>query len=153
MEPLGPELDRELRRLGSSGALSELVRAWPRLVGEAIARNAFPARLTRDGTLRIHTSSSTWAFELTQLAAEIEARLREELGEQAPVRLRFVPGPLPSSTSGSVPEPASGRPSIGAEQRRQAAELARGIDDPALRELVARAAAASLAAAASGRRF
>jgi hypothetical protein len=37
------------------------------------------------------------------------------------------------------------------EQRAQAAEAAAAIEDPELRELVARAAAQSLATAASGR--
>jgi predicted nucleic acid-binding Zn ribbon protein len=40
--------------------------------------------LARDGSLHVTTSSSAWAFELTQLAASILERLQERLGESAP---------------------------------------------------------------------
>jgi hypothetical protein len=153
VDPLGPEFERQLDGLGGPGSLSELVRLWPRVVGDAIARNTCPARITRDGSLRVHTSSSTWAFELAQLAPRIGERLREALGERAPRRLRFVPGPVPEGALDDSPASIAKPPPATAEQRRRAAELARSIGSPALRELVARAAAASLAAAASDRRF
>jgi predicted nucleic acid-binding Zn ribbon protein len=155
MEPLRPELERELRRLGgrASGALTELMRLWPQLVGAAIARNTCPARVGRDGTLHVHTSSSTWAFELTQLAPEIESRLRAGLGERAPARLRFAPGALPDGVGDDASGGSRPLPQATAEERARAAELTRSIEDSALRDLVARAAAASLAAAASDRRF
>ena len=52
-------------------------------------------RLTRDGTLQVNASSSTWAFELDRLAPVILDQLRPELGEATPPALRFVPGPIP----------------------------------------------------------
>jgi hypothetical protein len=99
----------------------------------------------------VNASSSAWAFELTQLRESILERLRAELGGAAPKALRFVPGPLPEPDS---PDPATVEPPPpvpSAEQRAQAAEAASAIEDPQLRELVARAAAQSLATAASGR--
>ncbi|MGZ4337291.1 MAG: DUF721 domain-containing protein [Gaiellaceae bacterium] len=153
MEPLGPDLERQLDRLSGSRPLAELVRSWPGLVGEAIARNAWPARFGRDGTLYVHTSSSAWAFELTQLASQVCERLREGLGDGAPAQLRFRPGPLPEAPAGTSPHLSRRAPAISPEDRERAVELARGIEDGELRELVARAAAASLAAAASDRRF
>jgi hypothetical protein len=43
-EPIGEYVRRELKRFGPSGAMAEIVRAWPAAVGESIARNAWPAR-------------------------------------------------------------------------------------------------------------
>jgi hypothetical protein len=153
LERLGEETRRELARFESAPGLVELVDAWPRAVGAEIARNAWPARLARDGTLHVSTSSSTWAFELTQLETEMQDRLRATLGESVPKQLRFAPGPLPSPAA----EPSdrkSREPLVAsAKARSQAASLAAEIEDEELRDAVARAAAASLERAASDRSF
>jgi hypothetical protein len=144
-EPIGDEVRRELKRFGPTGAMAEIVRAWPAAVGEAIARNAWPARVARDGTLHVATSSSAWAFELGLLAGEIRERLATALGEDAPTGLRFAPGRLPEPSS---EPPAQGRaqPATPSEEdRREAAELTAAIEDENLRKVVAEAAAASLA--------
>jgi hypothetical protein len=119
------------------------------VVGEQIARNAWPARIARDGTLHVHTSSSTWAFELEQLATDIRARL----GKLAPSRLRFAPGPLPEPETATPGEAVHDMPVPSAEELDRAAMLAAEIGDEKLRKLVARAAAASLAKARSNRTF
>jgi hypothetical protein len=154
MERLGSALRAELRRLGPPDGddLAAIVAAWPDLAGDTAARNAWPLRLARDGTLHVATSSSTWAYELDRLAPELLGRLRERLGTGAPSALRFAPGPLPAASEVAAeerPEPVRPAP----DDRAAAAELAAGIADERLRELVARAAAASLARARSGRRF
>jgi predicted nucleic acid-binding Zn ribbon protein len=95
IERLGGEVKRELSRFGGAASMTELVGAWPVAVGETVAANAWPARLTRDGTLHVNAVSSTWAFELQQLESEIAGRLRDASPEAAPARLRFAPGPLP----------------------------------------------------------
>ncbi len=147
LEPLGSELRRELGRLGPAGAIGEVVEAWPEAVGQAIAANAWPARIARDGTLHVATSSSAWAFELTHLAATVRDRLAERLGPAAPTVLRFAPGHLPEPGVEAVETSARTvqTPSGAAEAAAQ--EVAAKIEDPVLREAVARAAAASLAAA------
>ena len=48
-----------------------LLAAWEAAVGPEIARNAWPARFQRDGTLIVHTKDAIWGFELGQRAAEI----------------------------------------------------------------------------------
>jgi hypothetical protein len=111
-----------------------VVERWREAVGEAIARNAWPSRLGRDGTLHIATSDSIWAFELRHRGAEIAGRLGVK-------GVRFAPGPLPSSEP-AQPEPAVPPPS--AEHVRLAAELAAGIDDEKLRESVQKAVTFSL---------
>jgi hypothetical protein len=133
----------ELSRLGGAGAgnVGDLTGVWAELIGPAIAANAWPARVARDGTLIVHTSSSVWAFELAQM----EEAIRGRLGELAPPKLSFVVGPLPAAGSEAVPKPQEDvhKPSL--EDRERAAEIARAIGDPELRDAVARAAGASLA--------
>ncbi len=152
MKRIGEDVAHQLTRLGPQGAIGEIVDAWPLAVGETIARNAWPARVGRDRTLHVAAASSAWAFELTQLGPEILARLRDSLADDvAPRALRFAPGRLPEPSSPSSGA-ASGRAVTvaepTAEERELAARLASEIEDDALRDVVARAAAASLARAA-----
>ena len=97
MERIGNEVERRLAQTGGGEALAltEITRAWLEAVGSAIARNAWPLRVGRDGTLHVATSSATWAFELDRMSPDIIARLREMLAEEAPARVRFQPGPVP----------------------------------------------------------
>jgi predicted nucleic acid-binding Zn ribbon protein len=151
MKRIGDEVKRELRRFGPSAGMAELVAAWPGAVGQGIAQHAWPERLSRDGTLHVATDSSTWAFELTQLAPTLLDRLRESAREVAPAGLRFAVGPLPSTVPGEETETVAEHFEPTADERQLASALAAGIEDEELRELVARAAAASLARTASDR--
>lgn len=152
MDRLDGAVDRELRRFGpasSAPGMAEIVRAWPAAVGDTVCRNAWPARLARDGTLHVTASSSTWAFELGRLAGEILAQLRESLGEGAPAALKFAPGLLPeppADTSATRREPVVPTP----EEAELAAALTAEIGDDELRALVARAVSASLARSRCG---
>jgi predicted nucleic acid-binding Zn ribbon protein len=150
MERLGDDASRLLAAAGAPrvDALAAVVDAWPGAVGDAVARNAWPQRVARDGTLHVATTSSAWAFELGRLAPQMLEGLRRSLGPATPVALRFAPGPVPEPAT-QPPATRPGRSSPGAEHRRAGTGLAAAIDDPELRELVARAAAASLARAAA----
>ena len=147
MDPLGDEVNRELRRLGPQAEIGAALEAWPGAVGPEIARNAWPARVLRDGTLVVHTRDAVWAFELTQRADEIAARLPKS------PQLKFVTGPLPEATPPAAEPPRAQAPEVTLEQAREAARWASAIEDDRLRELVARAARASLARAAADRSF
>lgn len=146
LRPIEDDVRRELGRFGPAVGLGEIVTAWPECVGEAIAANAWPTRLARDGSLHVATSSSAWAFELTQLAGSILERLEERIGDSAPSSLRFAPGPLPER--GLPPEKASQRTvkELSAEALAEGERIAAAIEDENLRAAVARAAGASLAA-------
>jgi len=145
---IGDDVRREFGRFGVSGAIAAIVEAWPAAVGDSIARNAWPARVSRDGTLHVATSSSAWAFELGLLEADIRERLRAALGGEAPAQFRFAPGRLPESPS-EVSSDASRRSlAPSAQHRRQAEYIAAAIEDENLRKVVAKAAAASLEKAA-----
>jgi hypothetical protein len=150
MERIGSEVRRELGRFGPAAGMSELVEAWPGVVGDAIACNAWPARLARDGTLHVATGSAAWAFELAHLESELLGRLRSAAGDAAPARLRFALGRLPEASPEVELEPQS-RIAPSATHVAEAHRLASGIEDDELRATVARAAAESLARAASGR--
>ena len=144
---IGDDVRRELARFGPAEGMTEIVRVWPIAVGEQIACNAWPARLSRDGTLHVATSSSTWAFELAQLEEKLRERLREALGERSPAALRFAPGKLPErSSEESERRPRRGRETT-PEERELAAAMAAGIEDENLRKIVAKAALASLSRA------
>jgi hypothetical protein len=151
MERIGQEARRQLKRFGPAGGMADLVAAWPHAVGEEISRNAWPARIARDRTLHVSVSSSAWGFELTHLEGEILGRLRTKLGDGAPARLRFAPGPLPERSAEGVKKVKKPPPQPSADERSAADEIASGVTDLRLRELVSRAAAASLAHARDDR--
>jgi len=157
MERIDNEIARELTRAGSRDGmpLAAVTSIWPEVVGEAIARRAWPLRIARDRTLHVATESATWAQELALLSVEILERLRDRLGENAPAGMRFAVGPIPEpGTPAESPRehlaaPVEAPPEIESEARSAAS----AITDPELRELVSKAARASLLKARSGRHF
>jgi hypothetical protein len=149
LDPLAAEIRRELDRFGPAGAIGAVVQAWPAAVGEAIAANAWPSRIARDGTLHVATSSSAWAFELTQLEGTVRAQLGAVLGDAAPPALRFAPGRLPAPGGKPVETSARTVPTPSRQALAAGAEIAAGIEDAALREAVARAVAAGFEASVS----
>ncbi len=153
MERIEPDIRKQLGRFGPSGTIGRLVDVWPAAVGESIARNAWPARVARDGTLHVHTASAAWTFELTQLAPTILERLREDAAEAAPKALRFVSGPLPEPPTDDTETRRGALPTPSAGMLAEAARLAAVVGDENLRKLVEKAAAASLARAAADRSF
>ena len=135
MDPLGPDIRSELARYGPQAGMAELVERWPEAVGEAIARNAWPARIARDGTVHINTADSVWAFELGHKAAEIAAKLGVE-------KVRFAAGPLPEAIEEAhVSSPVEPTP----EDEERARAIASSISDENLRESVQKAVSLSLA--------
>jgi hypothetical protein len=135
MEPLGPDIRSELARHGPQAGMAELVERWPAAVGAGIARNAWPARIARDGTVHINTADSVWAFELGQKASEIAGKLGVD-------RLRFAAGPLPEANEETpVSTPLQTTP----EDEERARAIASTIEDEKLRESVQKAVSLSLA--------
>ena len=151
MERIGQGVERQLARFDGRGAMPRIVAAWPEVVGDEVARNAWPARVARDGTLHVNTSSSVWAFELGQLAPSIVERLRAELGDAAPTALRFAQGHLPEPAPASTGATPWVVPEASEAAVREAAALAAGIADEQLRKRVERAASLGLSARGDGR--
>ncbi len=151
MDRIGKSVERQLARFDGYGAMPRIVAAWPAAVGDEVARNAWPARVARDGTLHVHTSSSVWAFELGQLALAILDRLCAELGDAAPKALRFAQGHLPEAAP--VPPEATAAPPVplSPEAIEAAARLTVGIEDEDLRKQVEKAVSLGLSTCADGR--
>jgi predicted nucleic acid-binding Zn ribbon protein len=85
-EPRGPRkvgeaLDRLSRGLGlpPAAATARLVRAWPEVVGEAVAAHTRP-RWVRDGVLSLAVDDPVWAAQLRWLEADLLARVAEVTG-------------------------------------------------------------------------
>ena len=153
MERIGKDVRRELDRFAPARGLADLVAVWPDAVGVEIARNAWPARIARDGTLHVATSSSAWAFELGQLAESVLGRLRESMGAMAPTALKFAVGKIPD-----MPEPASTEAlepprEPTPEERARASVLVSPIANDELRKTVAEAVARGLASGSDDRSF
>ena len=151
MDHVGGDVARELGRFGPASGMAPVVEGWSSAVGPEIARNAWPARIARDGTLHVATSSSAWAFELAQLEATLREHLIGALGDATPPRLRFAPGRLPERSAEPSSGPRTPPPVPSAEVRAEAERLTAEITDTELRKLVAKAASASLARAVSDR--
>jgi hypothetical protein len=90
----------------SSGAesLLPILRAWPGAVGAPVAAEAWPARMTQDGTLVVHVTSSLWASELQMLEGLLREKLAAALAGPAPP-LRFRVGPVPHPAAQVVAPP------------------------------------------------
>lgn len=155
MERLEDSLRGALQGAGvpDAGVLTDVTRAWPRAVGDEIARAAWPRRITGDGTLLVACASATWAFELGLLGEEILAKLRAAVGADVPAAIRFSPGPVPAPAAAAAAPTVQAPPEIDGPTRLLAEELTAAMSDEELRATIARAAAASLARAASDRRF
>lgn len=142
IDPLGEEIRAELRRVGADSGAGPVAAAWAGIVGPEISGNAWPARTQPDGTVVVHVRDAIWGFELTQRAGEISGRLPGR------PRLRFLPGPLPETAPESpLAPPLEATP----EQAREASSIAAPIEDPELRESVAKAIKAALARAPDDR--
>src|SRR5271168_1110737 len=88
MQPLLDRIDRE-----GHFAIVRLAKAWPEIVGEAIARR------TEIVSLKFHTavvkvSGAMWIQELNLMKSQILARVTERVGDDAVREIRFVQGRL-----------------------------------------------------------
>jgi hypothetical protein len=155
MERLGDEVRRSLRGAGvpDAGLLAEITRAWPDAVGPGIAAAAWPARVSRDGTLHVATTSAVWAFELGRMEDDIRGRLAERLPAADLPRLRFAAGHVPAAGAPEVAEQPATRVESSPEAAAAATRLSAPVEDERLRELVRRAVAASLSAPPGDRPF
>ncbi len=72
--------------------LADVQRAWPEVVGEAIAAEAQPTA-ERAGVVTISCSASVWAHELDLMGPAIVERLNTALGTDSLARLRCVAMP------------------------------------------------------------
>jgi predicted nucleic acid-binding Zn ribbon protein len=88
--PLATAVGEALERAEPATVLAAVQRAWPRAVGEAIAREATPVS-ERSGIVTVACSSSAWAQELDLLRGRILEKIRPELPAGTTLEgLRFI---------------------------------------------------------------
>ncbi len=117
-----------------------IVREWRNIVGETIARHCQPDRVSytahsrSEGLLHLRVGHSAMATELQHLEPQLIERINTHFGYRAVARLRFVHGPLPERTTRAP----SGDPELTETQERAMAQTLDAIEDPALRDALAR---------------
>jgi predicted nucleic acid-binding Zn ribbon protein len=99
--PLSSALGGLMGQLAPRSTLAEVQRAWPAVVGAAVAKEAAPTA-ERGGTLTITCRSSVWAQELDLMAQELVGRLNAQLGEGRITALRCVASPSRSWAAGET---------------------------------------------------
>jgi hypothetical protein len=129
---------------GAGGEVVAAALAWPDVVGRAAADHSVPVRRSRAGVLTVACSSGSWALELSARRGELAPRLARRCPEAGVSGLRFVVAdhvvPPPPPEPPPAPPP---RAAPRAAEREAGTAAAAGVREPALRDLVARAAAAS----------
>ncbi len=134
---IGKAANKALRQRGF--AVAEVLTRWPAIVGEQLARHSSPERLTfptgkPDGaTLRLRVAAG-FAPEVQHLAPLIIERLNTFYGYRAVDRLKIIQGPIPPPAA----QPERVIPPLDQEGETQLAALTQGIEDPRLRDAVAR---------------
>ena len=86
---IGDAVMRLADSLAPQTPLSRIERAWPKVVGEALAKHSKPARLS-GSQLTVNCSGSVYAQELDLQSAAFVAALADELGGGLVERIRFV---------------------------------------------------------------
>jgi predicted nucleic acid-binding Zn ribbon protein len=94
-QQIGGALQEILSRLDSEGhfEIVRLMRLWPEVVGEAIARRTEVTGL-KFHTAVVKVSGAMWIQELNLMKPQILERLRSAMGNDAVRDLRFVSGRL-----------------------------------------------------------
>jgi predicted nucleic acid-binding Zn ribbon protein len=86
--PASGAFQAALRQAAPKTPLAAVQAAWPAAVGEQLAAVATPVS-ERAGTLTIECADAVWAQELDLMQETLLERLREQVGDRAPQRLRF----------------------------------------------------------------
>ena len=140
-EPLRAILDRAGENRFARTREAIPVALWRDAVGARIAERAFPVSL-EDGTLVLRVPTSVWAYELSLLADDVCARLKER---GVVVReLRFRVGAVPAVERPPERRIARAVPVI-REVPEELADVLATVTDPELRRAIESAAAANLA--------
>ena len=119
--------------------------AWADVVGAAAAAHSVPVRRTRAGVLTVVCSSASWAQELTMRRDDLLERLLARAPDTGVTALRFSVGDHALGPAPEAPPPPRPAPRPTPAEAALGARAAEGLADERLRDLVARAAAASAA--------
>lgn len=97
--PIGNAVDHLLaaRGLSAAGSLAAVIGRWESIVGPEVARHLVPSAFRGD-ELTVDVDTPAWSTEAQFQEALILERCREQLGDEAPAKLRVRvrrPGTLP----------------------------------------------------------
>jgi predicted nucleic acid-binding Zn ribbon protein len=90
--PAGLAVSDLAERLAPLTTLAVAQRAWPEVVGPAIAAQAHPTG-ERAGVLTVTCTSAVWAQELDLMGPELTARINAALGTESVRGLRCSSAP------------------------------------------------------------
>src|SRR3954447_20929049 len=90
--PLRTAVEALAGSLEPATALGAIQRAWPAVVGDAIAAEARPTA-ERGGVVTVSCRAAVWAQELDLMGPDLVRRLNAALGEEAVRSLRCVATP------------------------------------------------------------
>jgi len=110
------------QRRQPSLALQRLRQNWPGIVGEALGRVTWPARLAR-GVLWVTALDSGWAFNLQFVKADLLNAVRTFLDGEV-TDLRYKVGELPEYRPPGWPKPEPGREPVSATEVSAGVEMA-----------------------------
>ena len=133
-------LERSFRDLGLEKRLQteQITILWPKIVGAAVAKIAYPAQF-RTGTLFIDVADSVWVQELKFQEGELIRRVNDALGAALVRRLFFqlarTPPPAPIQAPEVEPSPPIMKPLDPQQELALEREVA-GVRDPQLREVL-----------------
>ncbi|MBI3204514.1 MAG: DUF721 domain-containing protein [Myxococcales bacterium] len=137
-QPLGQLLTVARQTAARRAGVALDRETWREVAGARIAQRSAPGSL-EGGVLEVTVASPVWAQELSFLAEDIVGKLRER--GVAVTRIRFRTGKVEAAAP-REPAPRRAKPIELPEDAKQ--RLAQ-IDDPELREVIARAMGQSLA--------
>lgn len=87
--PISEALRVVQERAAPKTPLAAVQSAWRGAVGDGIAEVAEPVS-EKDGVILVRCTGSVWAQELDLMQVQIVAKLREAIGEDLDLKLRFV---------------------------------------------------------------
>jgi hypothetical protein len=114
-------------------ALPAILCNWPNIVGDSLARDTSPERLSRDGSLTVRVAAPV-STVLQHQEPQILSRIATYFGHRAVHRLKFVRGPLPKRKMRRAPPTRR----LDAKEERSLDGLTSRIADPELRAALRR---------------
>lgn len=141
-ESLADTVSRVTKPLFGRRGLADgaIVREWRNIVGETIAAHCQPDRVSyarqsrSEGLLHLRVGHSAMATELQHLEPQLIERINDHFGYRAVARLRFIHGPLPEPPA----RRPRGQPELTESEERSLAQTLDAVDDPVLRDALAR---------------
>jgi hypothetical protein len=121
--------------------LAAIQERWVHVVGPAVDAKARPVRRSNAGVVTVACVDAVWAQTLSSQTDDLLDRLRAEVDGEALSGLRFVPDEHAFRRAvDEAPPPPTSEP-VTPENLAAAERLIPEVSDPALRELLVRAAA------------